>query len=207
MKKKQLKQVQNMSEFNKPYYSSSNLNNLNSEYIIHIFKPRIFKILGFGFLGLLFLFISLLLVLIGFNIVLDPDINANIINMSLTIGLGFILIVISVKFLTEPLTSRILITEDEIRIKRYFRTTTVLLKSVSTVTTVYSIPFFRNHKDARLKRILLHSKALNTVSITMDVYSVSQRHKIKDILLHMIRKVSKITINEEYVKEFPPINF
>ncbi|MFX0016949.1 MAG: hypothetical protein ACFE98_20305, partial [Candidatus Hermodarchaeota archaeon] len=74
-------------------------------------------------------------------------------------------------------------------------------------TTVYSIPFFRNHKDARLKRILLHSKALNTVSITMDVYSVSQRHKIKDILLHMIRKVSKITINEEYVKEFPPINF
>lgn len=127
--------------------------------------------------------------------------------MCLTIGLGFILIVISVIFLIEPLTSRILITEEEIRIKRYFRTTTVLLKSVSKISLVYSILFFRKHQDARLRRINLRSKALNITPIIMDIYSASQRYEIKDLLLHNIRKVSKVTITTEYVKELLPFNF
>jgi len=129
--------------------------------------------------------------------------------MCLTIGLGVILIVISSKLFTESLTSRILITEDEIRIKRYFRTATVLLENISTITIVYSIPFFRKQKYARLSRLILRSKAFTIahIIIIMDIYSESQRYEIKDLLLCKIRKVSKVTINTEYVKEFPPINF
>ncbi|MFX0125040.1 MAG: hypothetical protein ACFFAE_15520 [Candidatus Hodarchaeota archaeon] len=192
---------------NKNNYSPSPPNNLNLQHTTYVFKPQFFQILGFEFLGLLFFFLSLPLFFIGFNIVSDPDINANIINMCLTIGLGFILIVISVIFLIEPLTSRILITEEEIRIKRYFRTTTVLLKSVSKISLVYSILFFRKHQDARLRRINLRSKALNITPIIMDIYSASQRYEIKDLLLHNIRKVSKVTITTEYVKELLPFNF
>lgn len=204
--KKLLRKVWNMSKLNKGNFSPSPTNNLILEHAIHVYKPKFFQMLGFGFLGLLLVIISLFLFLIGITIVLDPDINANIINMCLTIGLGFILIVISVKFLTEPFTSRILITEEEIRIKRYFRTTTVLLKSVSIVSLVYSVPFFRKHKDARLKRIDLRSQALTIVPIIMDIYSSSQRYEIKDLLLANIRKVSKVTIDTEYVKGFPPFN-
>lgn len=187
--------------------SPSPINNLNLENALHVYKPQLIQMLGFGFLGLLLLFISLPLLFIGFTIILDPEINANIINMCLTIGSGFVLIVISGKFLTEPLTSRILITEDEIKIKRYFKTTTVLLKSISTVSLVYSVPFFRKRDDTRLKRISLRSKAININSVILDSYSTSQRDEIKYLLLRNIRKVSKVTINTEYVKEFPPFNF
>jgi len=195
-----------MSKMNQNNHSPSLTNNLNLEHTIHVYKPEFFQMLGFTFFGLLLLLISLFLFLIGITIVLDPDINANIINMCLTIGLGFIFIVISVKFLTEPFTSRIQITADEIRIKRYFRTTNVLLKSVSTVSLVYSVPFFGKHKDARLKRIDLRSKALTITPIIMDIYSSSQRNEIKDLLLANIRKVSKVTIDTEYGKKFPPFN-
>lgn len=194
---------------NKTNYSPPPPNNLQPEQIIHAYKPPFFQILRFGFLGLLLFIIGLLLLFIGFNIVLNPDINANLINMCLTIGLGVILIVISSKLFTESLTSRILITEDEIRIKRYFRTATVLLENISTITIVYSIPFFRKQKYARLSRLILRSKAFTIahIIIIMDIYSESQRYEIKDLLLCKIRKVSKVTINTEYVKEFPPINF
>ena len=67
-------------------------------------------------------------------------------------------------------------------------------------------PFFRKHKDARLKRIDLRSQALTIVPIIMDIYSSSQRYEIKDLLLANIRKVSKVTIDTEYVKGFPPFN-
>lgn len=192
---------------NKSNYSLPPPNNLQLEQIIHVYKPPFFQILRFGFLGLLLFIIGLLLLFIGFNIVLNPDINANLINMCLTIGLGFILIVISSKLFTESLTSRILITEDEISIKRYFRTTTVLLENISTITIVYSNPFFRKQKYDRLTRLILRSKAFTIAHIIMDIYSESQRYEIKDLLLRKIRKVSKVTINTEYVKEFPPINF
>ena len=194
-----------MSELDKSHYTLPGSNNLKPEQIIHGYKPNIFQIIGFGFLGLILFIISLLILIIGINIVLNPDINANLINMGLTIGLGSIFILLSIKFFAEPLTSRILIMEDEIRIKRFFRVTTVPLKHISAITIVYSNPFLRKHKEARLRRLILLSKARIIASIILNAYSISQRYEIKELLLRKIRKVSKVTINKEYVNEFPPI--